>query len=136
MLSTRLRAEKTLYAQFDVFGEKLLNDPSHASHSRTQSHDHITSVSVDLATQHGLLTSIKHLPFADSHSKLREDLATCLGGLVRPYPRLNFGSSTLPLMDFKLGHTYTVGHLASIQTQNIVSMEHLKRRLRVTIITN
>jgi hypothetical protein len=40
---------------------KLLNDPSHASHSHTvaQSHDCITSVLADLATQHGLPTSIK-----------------------------------------------------------------------------
>ncbi len=37
-----LRAEIPLYTQFDVFGDKLLNDPNHASHSRTQPHDHMT----------------------------------------------------------------------------------------------
>ena len=78
-----LRANNPLYAQFDVFGDKLLNDSSHASHSRTQSHDHITSVLADLATQHGLPTSIKNVPFADSHSQRRADLVTCRGGLVR-----------------------------------------------------
>jgi hypothetical protein len=39
-----LRAENPVYAQLDVFGDKLLKDLSHASHSRTQSHDHITSI--------------------------------------------------------------------------------------------
>jgi hypothetical protein len=61
MLSTC--ANHPLYAQIDVFGDKLLNV---SSHSRTQSHDHITSVLADLATQHGLPTSIKNVPFADS----------------------------------------------------------------------
>ncbi len=60
-----LRAENPLYARFDNFGGELLNDPSHASHSRTQSHDHNTSLLADLATQHGLATLTKHVPFAD-----------------------------------------------------------------------
>ena len=120
-----LRANNPLYAQFDVFGDKLLNDSSHASHSRTQSHDHITSVLADLATQHGLPTSIKNVPFADSHSQRRADLVTCRGGLVRPNPRLNFGPSTLLVMDFELGHTFTSSH--QFKPQNIANMELQKR---------
>ncbi len=48
-----LSPQNPLYAQFDVLGDKLLNNPSHASHSRPQSHDYITSTLADLTTQHG-----------------------------------------------------------------------------------
>jgi hypothetical protein len=75
-----------------------------------QSHDHITSVLADLATQHGLPTSIKNVPFADSHSQRHADLVTCRGGLVRPNPRLYFGPSTLLVMDVELGHNFTSSH--------------------------
>ncbi len=37
------------------------------------------------------------------------------GGLVRSNPRLNYGSGTLPVMDYKLGHT-VLHFFASIQT--------------------
>jgi hypothetical protein len=107
-----------------MFGDKLLNDPIHASNSSTQSHDLITRVMGDLATQHGLPTSIKNVPFADSHSQRNEVLMTCRGGLVRPNPRLNFGPSTLLAMDFELGHTFTSSH--QFKPQNIATMEHHK----------
>ena len=100
-----LRDRTPLYAQIDVFGDRLLNDSGHAAHSRTQSHDHIACILANLATQHGIPTSIKHVPFADPHSQRRADLVTCRGGLVRPNPGFNFGSRTLLVMDFELGHT-------------------------------
>ncbi len=106
-----LRAENPLISQFDVFGDKFLNDPNHASHSYTQSHDHSSNILADLATQHGILNSIENVPFADSHSQRRTDLVTCREGLVHPNPPgpLNFGLSTLLVMDFELarGHVYT-----------------------------
>ncbi len=50
---------------------------------------------------------------------------TCRGGLVRPKPRLNFGPSTLLVMDFELGHNYTSLH--QFKPQSLVTMEHHKR---------
>ena len=50
---------------------------------------------------------------------------TCRGGLVRPNPRLNFGTITLLVMDFELGHTFTSSH--KFKSQNIANMEHQKR---------
>jgi hypothetical protein len=37
------------YAKSRVFGDCLLNNPTHAVRSRTQSHDHIISILADLA---------------------------------------------------------------------------------------
>ena len=87
--------------------------------------NHITSVLADLATQHGIPTFIKNVPFANSHSQRRTDLVICRGGLVRPNPRLNFGPSTLLVMDFELGHTFTSSH--QFKPQNIANMELQKR---------
>ena len=78
-----LRDHTRDYANFDVFGDCLRNNPTHAAHSRTQSHDHIISILADLASRQGIPTSIKHVPFADSQTQRRADLVTCRGGLVR-----------------------------------------------------
>jgi hypothetical protein len=75
-----------------------------------------------IVTQHGLPTSVKNVPFADSHSQRRADLVTCRGGLVRPNPRLNFGPSTLLVMDSELGQTFTSS--LQFKPQNSANMEH------------
>ncbi len=74
---------------------------------------------------YGTQPSIKNVPFADSHSQRGADLVTCRGGLVRLNPRLIFGPSTLLVMDFELGHTFTSSH--QFKPQNIANMEHHKR---------
>ncbi len=84
-----LRNQSPTYAQIDVFGDRLLNDATHAAHSRTQSNDYIAKFLADLATQYGIPTSVKNVPFAKSNSQRRADLVTCRGGLVRPNPNLS-----------------------------------------------
>jgi hypothetical protein len=120
-----LRDQTRDYANFDVFGDCLLNNPTHAAHSRTQSHDHIISILADLASRQGIPTSTKHVPFADSQTQRRADLVTCRGGLVRQNPSLNFGPATLLVMDFELGHTYNSSHV--FKPNNLASMENRKR---------
>ncbi len=44
---------------------------------------------------------------------------------MHPNPRLNFGPSTLLVMDFKLGHTFTSSH--QFKPRSLVAMEHHKR---------
>jgi hypothetical protein len=120
-----LRNQSPSYAQIDVFGDRLLNDATHAAHSRTQSHDYIAKFLADLATQYGIPTSVKNVPFANSNSQRRADLVTCRGGLVRPNPRLNFDQGTLLVMDFELGHTFDSSH--SFKLNNLANMENQKR---------
>ena len=120
-----LRNQSPSYAQIDVFGDRLLNDSTHAATSRTHSHNFIAKLLADLATQYGIPTSVKNVPFADSNSQRRADLVTCRGGLVRPNPSLNFDRGTLLVMDFELGHTYDSSH--SFKLNNLTTMENLKR---------
>ncbi len=84
----------------------MLNDAAHASYSLTQSHGYIAKLLADLATQYGILTSVKNFPFANSNSQRRADLVTCREGLDRPNPRLNFDQGTLLFLAFELGHTF------------------------------
>jgi hypothetical protein len=70
--------------------------------------------------QHGIQTSIKHVPFADLQRNT--DPETCRRGLDRPNPQLNHGSSTFLVMEFELGHTYTSSHQS--KPQNLANMEH------------
>ena len=81
-----LRNQSRHYAEIDVFGDRLLNDPAHAAHSRTQSHDLIIGILADLASRHGIPTSAEHVPFADSQTQRRADLVTCRGGAGSPEP--------------------------------------------------
>ncbi len=110
---------------FDVFGDRFLSDPRLVfyRHSRTQSHDHISSILADLAT-HGVQTALKSVPFAESQSQRLADLVTCRGGLFRSILQLNFDRSTLLVMNFDLGHTYTSLH--RINQQKIANIEHHK----------
>jgi hypothetical protein len=85
----------------------------------------ITSVLADLATQHGIPSSTKNVPFADPHSQRQADLVTCRGGLVRLSPQLNFTSRTDLAMDFELGHTYTSLH--RFKPNSLALMEQQKR---------
>jgi hypothetical protein len=128
------RANNPLYAQFDVFGDKLLNDSSHASHSRTQFHDHITSVLADLATQHGIPTSIKDVPFADSHSQCRADLMTCRGGLVCSKPRRLTSTPALCLSWTSSWGIPPPPRRHQFKPQNIAKMEH-KNDPNTTLLT-
>jgi hypothetical protein len=103
----------------------LLNDATHAAHSRTQSHDYIAKFLADLATQYGILTSVKTVPIANSSSQRRAGLVTYRGGLVHPNSRLNFDQGTLLVMDFELGHTFDSLH--SFKLFNLATMESQKR---------
>ncbi len=99
-----LRNQSPSYAQIDVFGDRLLNDATHVAYSRTQSHDYIDKLFVDLTTQYRIPTSVKNVPFANSNSQRRADLVTFRGALVRLNPRLSFKPGTLLVMDFKQDH--------------------------------
>ncbi len=54
-------AETPLYAQLDVFGDRLLNDFNGVAYLHTLSYDHISRTFADLTKQHGIPTFIKHV---------------------------------------------------------------------------
>ena len=112
------------YSAIDVFGDSLLNTSAHASHTRVQSHDRLAHLIAELATQHGIPSTTKHIPVATDHSDRRGDIATCRGGLVHPDARFNFGPTTLLVMDFELGHTYHANR--AFKQHNLRVMERHK----------
>jgi hypothetical protein len=46
----------------------MLNDSNDAARPRTQSHEYIAGILADLAMQHDIQPSIKHVPLAVSHT--------------------------------------------------------------------
>ena len=120
-----LRSHFVDYANSDVFGDFLLNNPTHASQSRTHSHDCIARLIAEMATQHGVPSTTKHVPYCAPNSQSRADIVTTRGGLVSPNPSRHFGPSTLLVMDFELGHTYRLDH--SLKPDTLDRMKTTKR---------
>mgnify|MGYP003347746889 FL=1 len=125
-----LKARTIQYHDIDAFGDSLLTSAVHAAHTRIQSHDRIANTIAELATQHGIPSTTRHVPLANHHSHRKADIVTCCGGLVLPDQDLNFGRTTHLVMDFELGHPYTSQHV--FKPNNLSTMEATKRNKYVS----
>ena len=116
------------YHEYDLWGDHLLNNSTHASRSRIISHDTVSHELARIASDGGIPTTAKQseIPMADDESNCRGDLMTILGGRIPLKPSSVFSASSLLIMDFTLCHVFTGGH--SFKADVISNAEKLKRR--------
>ena len=126
-----LQAHSDQYANIDLWGDFLLNDPAHAGVTRKNTHDKLAQELTKIANESGLPTTCKesHLPYRDEgrpdRSRKRADMMTWGGGAVGPNIRLNFTKNTRLIMDVTIGHIYNSEH--KYKRKNLQTMETRKR---------
>lgn len=126
-----LKAHVANYANIDVWGDSLLNDPAHAGATRKITHDKFALELSKIANECGLPTTCKEsqLPYRDqgkpNQSRKRADMMTYAGGCVCENPRLNFTKRTRLIMDVTIGHVHDVHH--NFKVHNLRNMETRKR---------
>ena len=105
-----LQSQGQNYANIDVWGDSLLNDPAHAGDTRKLTHNKMARELTKIANKCGISTTCKgsKLPYRDAgrpnQTRKRADMMTLQGGCVQPNHRLNFSRSTLLIMDVTIGH--------------------------------
>ena len=101
------------YGDYDLWGDLLLNNATHASRSRILSHNIVSQELAHIASGGGIPTTAKQteIPMADDDSHSRGDLMTLVGGRIPLKPSSEFSSSSLLIMDFTLRHVFTGEHV-------------------------
>ena len=118
------------YRNYDVWGDKALNCPAHASSSRKLTHDSLAAELAAIATQAGIRTTgqERRVPYAEATSKKRGDMVTLQGGVVLTNAQKGFSERTTQLvMDIVLGHVYC-SRDHRFKKGSISYLERLKRK--------
>jgi hypothetical protein len=118
------------YSSIDPWADMLLNDSSHATNSRWASHNAISVLIAEQATNHGITTSAapRLVPIAKEDTSQKGDLATLVSGVLckrdHQAPDRSFSDTARLVLDFTLGHTYEGDH--TLKTDTLSSMEAKK----------
>jgi len=83
------------YGDYDLWGDLLLNNATHASRSRILSHNIVSQELAHIASGGGIPTTAKQteIPMADDDSHSRGDLMTLVGSRIPLKPSSEFSSS-------------------------------------------
>ena len=116
------------YGAYDLWGDQLLNNATHASRSRILSHNIVSQELAQIAIGGGIPTTAKQadIPMADDDSQSRGDLMTLVGGRIPLQPSSDFSGSSLLIMDFTLRHVFTSEHI--FKADVLSDAEKAKRR--------
>ena len=108
----------------------LLNDSSHATNSRWASHNAISVLIAEQATNHGITTSAapRSVPIAQDDTSQKGDLVTLISGVLckrdHQAPDRSFSETARLVLDFTLGHTYDSDH--NLKPDTLTTMEATK----------
>ena len=123
-----LKAREAAYHHIDLWGDALLNNPSHAAGSWQSSHNRVAQELAHIATAGGIPTTAieSQIPTVSDTSGKRGDLMTKVGGRIPLRCTPPFDRFTRLVLDVQLGHVFaTQGHV--LKPQTLQSMERAKR---------
>ena len=124
-----LKAREPDYHGIDLWGDALLNVPSHAAGSWHSSHNRIAQELAHIATAGGIPTTAieTQIPTTSDTSGQRGDLMTKVGGRIPLRCSPPFDRFTRLVMDVQLGHVFAT-HAHVLKPETLRSMELAKRR--------